>query len=287
MSLDVTPFQPGTVQFVGAGPGAADLLPVRSVQLLQQADVVLHDALGTDDVLRAWCRGSRWIAVGKRAGGTSTEQSFINRTLVTEALAGLRVVRLKGGDPVIFGRLDEETGACRAAGIEYTVVPGITAASAAAAQAGISLTRRGQARSLTIVTPAVQRNDPANPAWTRACPPGGTCAVYMAGKKLASSARQLILAGHGPDTPVLVAHGVSTPAQQTIQSSLGQLALGLPASATNEAPCLLLVGQVTADISTISPPLGCQDGASMHAAAHDTIASRISSDSVSVGEVSN
>jgi uroporphyrin-III C-methyltransferase len=280
--------EPGTVSFVGAGPGAPDLLTLRAIRLLQSANVVLHDALGTQEVLQAYCGQAKWVAVGKRAGRASTEQSFINQALVEYASQNHRVVRLKGGDPTVFGRLDEEIAALRREGILYTVAAGITAASAAAAGAGISLTRRGIARSLSLATPAVQAGDDVNDSWTAACPPGSTIAVYMSGRTLALSARQLLHCGHAPDTPVLLAHAVSNASESLHRTTLSRLSLGEHELSTEAkgSPCVMIVGEVAAS-SADDSSAALQAAGSTRWPAHRTIASRISGDSVRVGETSN
>src|SRR5215207_2060301 len=198
------------VYFVGAGPGAADLLTLRAIRILARADVVLHDALVEREVLDLAPLATR-IAVGKRAHGPSTAQRFINKTLVDCARKASCVVRLKGGDPSIFGRLDEEMSALRAAAITFEVVPGITAASAAAAQLQASLTLRGIARAVTFLTPCVcDEHDDAT--WTPAIDSlraGGTLGVYMGGRHIADTARRLIEVGKLASMPIAVLEGVS------------------------------------------------------------------------------
>lgn len=233
------------ITFVGAGPGAADLLTLRAVRVLAQADVVLFDALGCSDALQ-FCPQAEQIAVGKRAGGLSTEQSFINRMLVTQARDGRHVVRLKGGDPTIFGRLDEEIAAAVDAGIAWSVIPGITAASAAAAAAGVTLTQRGVARGVSLLTPAVGRSERPNPQWARAAASGTTVAVYMAGRRSAATARQLMASGFAADTPVVIAAGIETVAQQLTHTSLAQMAHWPAAMHDSDAPCVLLIGEAVA-----------------------------------------
>ena len=150
---------PGKVYLIGAGPGAADLITVRGARLLAQADAVLHDALVTDEML-AHCPQAVKINVGKRCGKKSTAQLFINKLLVNSARKYQTVVRLKGGDPMLFGRADEELHALEEAGIEYEVVPGITAALAAASAVGAPLTKRGVARSVTFFTSSTALDEP-------------------------------------------------------------------------------------------------------------------------------
>ena len=181
------------VFFVGAGPGAADLLTVRAVRILASAEFVLHDALVETSVLEL-APHAQLIAVGKRAQRPSTTQRFINKTLVDCARKSSHVVRLKGGDPSVFGRLDEEMQALRAADIAFEVVPGITAASAAAAELQASLTLRGIARAVTFLTPCVcDEHDDAT--WAPAIESlraGATLGVYMAGRHIPETAQRLI-----------------------------------------------------------------------------------------------
>ena len=253
------------VVFVGAGPGHPDLLTVRALRALQQAEVVIHDALGVSAEVLALCAQARLVDVGKRAGRASTAQAFIDRRLVNEALHGHRVVRLKGGDPTIFGRLEEEIAALRAAGLHYEIVPGITAASAAAAAAGVPLTRRGVARSVCLTTPATGRGERADEAWLADADPGGTTAVYMAGRGLAGAARALIGRGYCPSTPAIVALGVETPDQVLQHLSLASLAMPRisaaddqpsprPSGTFDDRPCVLLVGRTLQprDITTMA-----------------------------------
>src|SRR3954465_4811898 len=152
----------GTVYLVGAGPGAADLLTLRAARLLAEADIVFHDALVPEAILALAVRAEK-VPVGKRCGRHSTAQRFINKRLADAARTHRVVVRLKGGDPLLFGRAQEEIGALEAAGVPYEVVPGITAALAAAAELGTSLTQRGTVRSVSFVTPRVGDGEaPAN-----------------------------------------------------------------------------------------------------------------------------
>lgn len=216
----------GQVVFVGAGPGAADLITLRGLAQLQRADVVLCDAL-TDAALRAWAPQAQWIDVGKRGFAKATAQAAINALLVAMARQHARVVRLKGGDPSVFGRLEEELQALAAAGIDCEVVPGVTAALAAAAQSRRPLTRRGQGRSVSLCTavtagasvtaaPSATGSQPAckpegsedrtGPGTLAASPAprADTEVFYMAGRQLAALGRQLRHAGWPADTPTCV-----------------------------------------------------------------------------------
>ena len=187
----------GRVIFVSAGPGAADLITLRGARALGRADVVLFDAL-TDPALRELAPQARWIDVGKRGFCDSAKQETINALLVRHALEAEVVVRLKGGDASVFGRLEEELQALLDAGIDSEVVPGVTAAIAAAAQAQRPLTRRGKGRSVSLTT-AMTREGELQAART-----ADTEVFYMAGQQLGALARKLVEAGWPADTPVLV-----------------------------------------------------------------------------------
>lgn len=187
----------GKVIFVSAGPGAADLITLRGARALAAADVVLFDAL-TDPALRALAPQARWLDVGKRGFTNSTAQTAINALLVKQARSHAVVVRLKGGDASIFGRLEEELQALAEAGIASEVVPGVTAALAAAAHTQRPLTRRGQGRSVSLTTAMTQEGD------LRALRSADTEVFYMAGRQLAALSRKLVDAGWPADTPTSV-----------------------------------------------------------------------------------
>lgn len=187
----------GKVIFVSAGPGAADLITLRGARALQQADVVLFDAL-TDPALREFAPHAQWLDVGKRGFCDSTAQTAINAALVKQAQQHALVVRLKGGDASIFGRLEEELLALAEAGIASEVVPGVTAAIAAAAHLQRPLTRRGQGRSVSLTTAMTKDGD------LQALKSADTEVFYMAGRQLAALGRKLLEAGWPADTPVAV-----------------------------------------------------------------------------------
>jgi uroporphyrin-III C-methyltransferase len=230
------------VYFVGAGPGAADLLTLRAVRVLARAEFVLHDAL-VDEAVLALASQARLIPVGKRAHSPSTAQRFINKTLVDCARKVSCVVRLKGGDPSIFGRLDEEMQALRAAGISFEVVPGITAASAAAAELQASLTLRGVARAVTFLTPCVcDEHDDAT--WAPAIESlraGGTLGVYMAGRHIAATAQRLIEDGQLASTPIAILESVSLAESRHWLGTLATAAVSPPE--IGGGPVVLLVGE--------------------------------------------
>lgn len=231
--------EPGRVIFVGAGPGAADLLTVRAVRALAQAEVVLHDALVEPEVL-ALAPQAHKIAVGKRAGRASTGQGYINRALVEAAANHRVVVRLKGGDPAVFARLEEETAALAAAGIAYEVVPGVSTAFAAAAELGVSLTQRGVARSLVLTTPRVGDDQPPQ-AWAAGLAGDATLAIYMAGREIGATARALLAAGRAADTPMVVLENVGRADRRRWVGSL--LDAALLAVEVGAGPVLLLAGE--------------------------------------------
>src|SRR6187399_446285 len=187
--------EPGTVWLVGAGPGDPDLLTRKAERLLRAASVVFHDALVGPGVLELVPRHVRLVSVGKRTGRHSKDQKTIDALIVEAALAGERVVRLKGGDPSIFGRSTEELEACRAAGVPVHICPGVTAASAAAAGLGASLTLRGRARKLIFLTAHAQAGDVLDIDWQAAADPQATLAVYMGKSSARMLAEGLIAAG--------------------------------------------------------------------------------------------
>jgi uroporphyrin-III C-methyltransferase len=218
--------QRGQVVFVGAGPGAADLITLRGLHHLAAADVVLHDAL-TDPALRKHAPLAHWIHVGKRGYRDSTVQVEINALMVKHALRGARVVRLKGGDPSVFGRLEEELQALHAAGITTEVVPGVTAALAAAAAAQRPLTRRGSGRSVSLTTAVTQQGGTGQADTEAGTVQAGrradTEVFYMASQRLAELSRRLLAAGWPADTPVLVVSRALWPDQIASDHSVATL----------------------------------------------------------------
>ncbi len=211
----------GIVYLVGAGPGAPDLLTLRAARLLERADIVFHDALVHAEIVALATRASK-VAVGKRCGKHSTAQKFINKRLVDAAALHEVVVRLKGGDPMLFGRAQEEIAALEAAGIRYEVVPGVTAALAAAAQLGTSLTQRGSVRSVTFVTPRVGDGESTG-TWAQSVAAADSGAIYMGAGQAEIISAILIAAGKPPSTPVAVVENASLPESRTIFSTLEAL----------------------------------------------------------------
>lgn len=227
-----------SVAFVGAGPGAAEHLTLGALQALQAADVVIHDRLVGAEVLALIPAHVRRIDAGKEGFGPSTPQSAIHDLLVSEAASGARVVRLKGGDTGIFGRLDEEIEALEAVGLTYRILPGLTAASVAAAAIGQSLTRRGRNASLRIVT----GHDMAGFAeqdWHGLARAGEVAAIYMGKKSARFLQGRLLMHGADPATPVTVVENVSRPDQRVIAASIATL----PQAAEGcRGPAVLLYG---------------------------------------------
>ncbi len=227
----------GTVYLVGAGPGAPDLLTLRAAKLLAEADVVLHDALVHPDTVALATRAEK-IAVGKRCGKRSTAQRFINKRLIDAARRHRVVVRLKGGDPMLFGRAQEELAALAAEGIACEVVPGVTAALAASAELGIALTQRGLARSVAFATPRVGAGERPS-EWARSLAAADTGAIYMGSGQAEAIAAALIAAGKPAATAVAVVEDASLPTARVRYTTLA----GLPALAASVGPSLILLGE--------------------------------------------
>jgi uroporphyrin-III C-methyltransferase len=238
-------FPPGSVWLVGAGPGDPDLLTRKAEKLIAAADIVFLDALVGPGVRDLIPPGAEQVYVGKRSGRHSKDQDTIDALIVAAALAGKRVVRLKGGDPSIFGRSTEELDACRAAGITVSISPGITAASAAAAASGLSLTLRGQARRLTFVTAHVRADAPLDLDWASLGSADTTLAVYMGRAAASEIARGLIGAGRDPATPVLVVVNASLPNERVIRGRLSALSFLVDTVSDND-PTMLLIGEAVA-----------------------------------------
>lgn len=234
----------GSVTLVGAGPGDPELLTLKAVRALQTATVILYDDLVTPDVLELARREARRIAVGKRGGAASCAQADICAEIVRLAQAGESVVRLKGGDPGIFGRATEELDACRAAGVPVAIVPGITAAQAAAASLGISLTERVHARRVQFVTGhGADGQLPDDIDWRAIADTWATTVIYMPRKTLAKFAREAIAAGLDPATPALAVASVARAEQRHVAAPLSALAAGLSRFPAG-APVTVIVGQV-------------------------------------------
>ncbi len=236
---------PGQVWLVGAGPGDPDLLTRKAERLIGAADIVFYDALVGPGVLDLIPAGVERISVGKRSGRHSRQQGSINDLLLAAALAGKRVVRLKGGDPSVFGRSAEEMDHLAQAGIRVSICPGITTASAAAASGQASLTLRGLSRGLTLVTAHLKAGEPLKLDWAALASQGSTLGIYMGRAAAGEISRSLIAAGRDPDTPVMVAVNVSLPGERLIRGKLSALAF-LVATISDEDPTLLLIGEAVA-----------------------------------------
>lgn len=232
----------GFVSFVSSGPGDPELLTVKAVKRLEAADVVLFDDLSSGPILSHARADADLIGVGKRAGRPSPKQDHVSRVLVEYAQAELKVVRLKSGDSGMFGRLEEEITALRAAGIPFEIVPGVTSASAAAATAGIPLTRRLTARRVQFITGADVTGDlPPDVNMAALADPMATTVVYMGKRTFAGLAARLIEHGLPPDTPALLAEAVSTPAERLERFTIAALATHLEATTTS-TPALIFYG---------------------------------------------
>jgi len=232
----------GVVYLVGAGPGAPDLLTVRAVRLLGEADIVFHDALVATEILLLATRATK-VSVGKRSGKHSTAQHFINKRLADAAQRYRVVVRLKGGDPMLFGRAHEEIEYLTGRGIAVEVVPGVTAALAAGAELGVSLTQRGVSRSVVFVTPRVAEG--ARPSgWEKAVAAADTAVLYMAASDAQGVKEALLRAGLRADTPVAIAENVSLPSSALFAGTLDELPQ--LAARLSGGPALMLVGQLFA-----------------------------------------
>lgn len=243
--LAANPPPMGQVQLVGAGPGDPGLLTLHAAHALGEADVVLHDRLVSAEVLALAHRDAELIEVGKRVGGDHhATQARIHDLLLAHARAGKRVVRLKGGDPFVFGRGGEELEVLRAHGIPFEVIPGITAAVACAAYAGIPLTHRDHAQSLRLLTAHAQDGD-ADHDWTALAQPQQTLAFYMGVSGLARLRDQLMAHGRAASTPFALVENGSRPEQRVIVGTLDELP-ELARRHAVQAPALLVIGEVAA-----------------------------------------
>ena len=232
----------GTVHLVGAGPGAIGLLTLRAARLLGEADIVFHDALVSKDIL-ALAAKAKLVAVGKRSGRHSTAQRFINKQLLDAAKRYRTVVRLKGGDPMLFGRAHEEISFLKKNSIPVEIVPGVTAALAASAELQISLTRRGEARSVAFVTPRVGKGE-RDSTWVGAALAADTVVIYMAAGEAEAIARTLIQAGKPARTPVAIVERASLPDARVSFTTLERLGV-------LQAPGLILLGEVYREAAAV------------------------------------
>lgn len=230
----------GFVSIVGAGPGPVDLMTLRALDRLQRAEVVVHDRLITAEVLALIPEAAQRVYVGKALGNHSVPQEGIHALLVQHARLGRRVVRLKGGDPYVFGRGGEEVQALQVEGISFEVVPGVTAASGCSAAAGIPLTHRGLAGSCVFL-PGHLADDEATHDWRALARPGQTRVFYMGVQRLAQIAQQLISHGLPPDTPAAIVRDGTRASQTIIATGLCKLVARAPAYGPQ--PDLLIIGE--------------------------------------------
>lgn len=230
------------VFLVGAGPGDPELLTLKAYRLIQDADVILFDSLVDKRIIRMARKGARKIDVGKRCGKHSASQAEICKLLVEHALTGAKVVRLKGGDPMVFGRATEEMTALAAHNINFEIIPGITAATAAAASLKLSLTKRGVARSLHFLTGhGAEGGLPAHD-WVSLTKSGGTLVVYMGAQTLPGLASHFIEAGMPPNMPALAIENASLANQRTISGTIASLPQML-IRAAGTGPTLVMIGE--------------------------------------------
>ena len=252
----------GHVSIVGAGPGDPDLLTLKAARLLAEADVVFHDALVGEGVMDLVRRDAERVYVGKRRAEHAVPQGEIGERMVAAARAGLRVVRLKGGDPYVFGRGGEEVDAMRAAGVPVTVVPGVTAALGCGASAGVPVTHRGLSQAVTFVTAqgAPGRPEVSGVDWDALARLGHTVAVYMGVALAGRVAERLIAGGRAPGTPVAVIENGTLPGERVVRGTLGTLADDVAAAGLT-GPAVLMIGEVAARASSPVgevPPQGAE-----------------------------
>jgi uroporphyrin-III C-methyltransferase len=256
----------GKVYLVGAGPGDPELLTLKALRLLRQADAVLHDDLVSPEILTLVGRNAQLHDVGKRAGRKNTHQEEIHFLMIELARQGLQVVRLKGGDPLVFGRAGEEMRALRNAGVEFEVVPGVTAAFAAAASVEIPLTLRQTASSLLMMTGQFADDRPL-PDLRSMIESGTTIALYMPGSDPRETVNKLAAAGVPQETPCAVVSRASTSAQQTTITTLEKL----PSVGAQAKPSILILGDVVrlakvgiVDLRTLSAELLTAQSSGQH-----------------------
>jgi uroporphyrin-III C-methyltransferase/precorrin-2 dehydrogenase/sirohydrochlorin ferrochelatase/uroporphyrin-III C-methyltransferase len=233
----------GFVSLVGAGPGDAELMTVKAVRLLNQADVVVYDRLVSADILSLIPTGVSRISVGKEVGKHCVPQDEINEIIVNLANAGRKVVRLKGGDPYMFGRGGEEIQALNKHQIDFEVVPGITAASGCSAYSGIPLTHRGMSRRVQFITGHFNDNEPLDLNWKSIADPDSTLVIYMGVSNLPLAVHSLIDAGLPASTPAAAIQNGTTPSQQRLITTLGQINDAIRQQHM-KAPVIIIIGEV-------------------------------------------
>ena len=241
---------PGRVTLIGAGPGDPDLITVLGLKRLRAADVVLHDRLAAPELVAEAKAGAEIVDVGKRPGDdVQARQRRTEKLMIEHAQAGAHVVRLKGGDPAVFGRGGEEIEACASAGVLCEVVPGVSSVVAAAAVAGIPLTRRGVSLGFAVVS--ARNAEGGEPDWA-GLSGAGTVVVLMASRRLGRIGAGLIAAGRDPSTPVAIVERASTTSQRVVSCTLDALATG-NLSGQIKPPCVVIVGRVAATAAARTP----------------------------------
>jgi len=238
----------GFVSFVSAGPGDPELLTLKAASRLRAADVVLYDDLASGAILDHARADAQLVAVGKRAGRPSTRQQHVNRLLIEHAATGARVVRLKSGDAGIFGRLEEEIEALRAADIGYEIIPGVTTACVAAAQAGIPLTRRTTSRRVQFVTGAdISGRLPETLDFAALADPEATTVVYMGRRTFPQLAARLIEQGMAPETPALFGESLGHADERLVRTTIAELARQLGEGSETAKATVILFGALGGD----------------------------------------
>ncbi|NGZ77282.1 uroporphyrinogen-III C-methyltransferase [Saccharibacillus alkalitolerans] len=250
----------GRISIVGAGPGDPELITVKALRRLEQADVVLYDRLVSDELLEHCPPGTLKIYCGKAPGRHALTQEEIDRLIVDYARVGHHVVRLKGGDPFVFGRGGEEALAASKAGIPFEVVPGVTSAAGASASAGIPLTHRGTAASFAVVTGSRCGDDGAPVRWDLLAQGADTLAVYMGVARLEEICGELIRYGRGADTPAALVENATTEAERVVTGTLGNIAR-LAAAMKVGSPAMLLVGDTVGIREKLQPVVSERYGA--------------------------
>ncbi len=244
----------GRVTLVGAGPGDPELLTLKAVRALQSADIILYDDLVSEGVLELARREARRMLVGKTGHGPSCKQSDINDLLVKLALQGRHVVRLKSGDPLVFGRATEEIEACEKAGIPVAIVPGVTSAQGAAAELGISLTERSKARRVQFLTGhGADGRLPPDIAWEAIADPAATTILYMPGRTLAEFRDRALAAGLDPATPAVAVKSATRPSSTHVSGTITNLP-ELLSSLPTQGPVLVMIGRVLRQKSVVADP---------------------------------
>ncbi len=237
------------IYFVGAGPGNVELLTIAGFQAIKKAQIVFYYALIDEKGFRKINPSATWLYVGKRSNQLSTNQKLINRLIVSYLERGLQIVRLKGGDPTIFGRLSEEISELKKKNIPFSVIPGVSAASAAAADLELSLTKREISRSVSFVTPAVSKNSEKTENWAEIVKTSETSVIYMGGKTLKYISSTLLENGLRPTTPVAIVESASLESKKQITSLAKLVTID---TQSFKGPVCIIIGKVIEDVSTNS-----------------------------------